>query len=338
MPSICPSLLDTEETTGSSTSIPTYGERLRQSCTNQYNAASQIYSYLDELNGSSKHFTLENCRSSSWFVRNIVSGEVRVASNSCHLRWCPVCSDSRRSYISHSVAGWVEHQSFPKFLTLTIMHSNAPLSHQIDHLYKYFRLLRKRKEFKDSVPGGFWFFQIKKSKSSGQWHPHLHCLISGKYIPQKRLVHIWKEITGTSTIVDIRPIRDPAKACNDAARYAACPGSLAGLSFEDALELVECMHGRRICGTWGTALKVSLRPPTSVDQAEWESVGEWFSVMREKDQNESARAILDAWQFNHPLEAGIKVCHLGPEFEEFDLDNLRELESSFNYPTERSPP
>jgi len=338
MPTKYPSSVHTEETTDPSPPIASYGDVLKLSCREQYEAAAQIYSYLDKLNTSSKHFNLKNCRTNAWFVRNIKSGEVRVAANACHLRWCPVCSDSRRNYISHSVAGWVEKQSYPKFLTLTIMHSNAPLEHQIDHLYKYFRLLRSRKDFKEAVPGGFWFFQIKKSKGSGQWHPHLHCLISGKYIPHSRLVHMWKEITGNSTVVDIRPIRDPAKACNDAARYAACPGSLAGLPFDDALELVKCMHGRRICGTWGTARSVSLRPPTSEDKSEWETVGEWFSVMRQKDSSQAARSILDAWTGEHSLEAGIRVCHKGPAFEEFDLDNLREWEWEGMYPSERSPP
>jgi len=338
MESTMSSSVHTEETTVPSPPIATYGQCLRLSCSDQWVAAEQIYSYLDKINTSSKRFLLENCRSTAWFIRNIESGEVRVAANACHLRWCPVCGDFRRSYISHSVAGWVEHQSYPKFLTLTIMHSNAPLDHQIDHLYKYFRLLRKRKDFKKAVPGGFWFFQIKKSKSSGQWHPHLHCLITGLYIPHSRLVRMWKEITYNSTVVDIRPIRNPAKACNDAARYAACPGSLVGLSFEDALELVECMHGRRICGTWGTAKAVSLRPPTLDNHSEWESVGEWFAVMRQKETNSSALEILDAWRENHPLEAGIRVCHKGPEFEEFDLDCLRQYEWDGYFPSERSPP
>lgn len=338
MPSTVPFSVHSRETTQSLPPIATYGERLRQSCRDQYDAAELIYSYLDTINTTSKRFTLENCRSKAWFVRNLESGEVRVAANSCHLRWCPVCSDSKRAYISHSVAGWVEQQSFPKFLTLTIMHSNAPLEHQIDHLYKYFRLLRKRKDFREAVPGGFWFFQIKKSKSSNQWHPHLHCLITGKWLPHARLVHMWKEITYNSTVVDIRPIRDPAKACNDAARYAACPGSLAGLSFDDALELVECMHGRRICGTWGTARKVSLRPPTSVDVGKWESVGEWFNVMRQKDDNSDARDILEAWQQNHPLEAGIILYPEGYSDEVCTLDEYREFEASFEHWNERSPP
>jgi len=232
----------------------------------------------------------------------------------------------------------VEKQSYPKFLTLTIMHSNAPLEHQIDHLYKYFRLLRNRRDFREAIPGGFWFFQIKKSKASGQWHPHLHCLITGKYIAHSRLVYMWKEITHNSTVVDIRPIRDPAKACNDAARYAASPGSLSGLPFEDALELVECMHGRRICGTWGTARSVSLRPPTLEEKGEWETVGEWFAVLRGKDTVQAAKDILEAWRENHPLQEGIRVNHLGPAFEEFDLDCVREYENDWSHPWERSPP
>lgn len=338
MPTKCSSLVHTEETTVPSASIGTYGERLRQSCQAEWDAADAIYSYIDKLNNSSKHFNLDNCRSQAWFVRHIETGQVRIAANSCHLRWCPICSDSKRSHISRSVTTWVEEQSHPKFLTLTIMHSNAPLTHQIDHLYQYFRLLRKRKEFREAVPGGFWFFQIKKSKSSRQWHPHLHCLITGKYIPHSKLVHIWKDITCNSTVVDIRSIRDPAKASNDAARYAACPGSLAGLSFADALELVECMHGRRICGTWGTARTVSLRAPTCPDREKWETVGGWFSVLGLRTTSDRAKAILAAWQNQEPLEAGIKICHKGPAFEVFDIDEMREYESEFDYPSERSPP
>lgn len=338
MPSTVPSSVHTQETTRSSAADHTYGEHLRQGCLDQYNAANAIYSYLDKLNSSNKRFNLENCRSTAWFVRNIESGEVRVAANSCHLRWCPICSDSKRSYISHSVATWVEQQSHPKFLTLTIMHSNAPLEHQIDHLYKYFRLLRKRKDFREAVPGGFWFFQIKKSKASGQWHPHLHCLITGKYIPHSRLVCMWKEITYNSTVVDIRPIRDPAKASNDAARYAACPGSLAGLPFADALELVECMHGRRICGTWGTARSVSLRAPACPDREKWETVGGWFSVLSLRTSSDQAKAILEAWQYKQPLEAGIILYPAGVTTAECTLDEYREWKSEFEYPSERRPP
>ncbi|MBA7706394.1 hypothetical protein ES703_115247 [subsurface metagenome] len=165
-------------------------------------------------------------------------------------------------------------------------------------LYRFFRSLRARKDFKDCVPGGFWFFQIKKSRNDGRWHPHLHCLISGLYIPHSRLSRIWLEITSNSTVVDIRPIRDPAKASNDAARYAACPGSLAGLPFADALELVECMHGRRICGTWGTARSVSLRAPACPDREKWETVGGWFSVLGLRTTSDQAKAILRAWQNN----------------------------------------
>lgn len=338
MPSPKSSSVHTEETSHPSTPIPTYGERLRHSCLNQYEAAERIYCYLDRLNSTSKRFDLENCRSKAWFVRHIESGDVRIAANSCHLRWCPVCTDSRRSYIAHSVAEWVHDQAHPKFLTLTIKHSNAPLDHQIDHLYKFFRSLRKRKDFNNSVPGGFWFFQIKMSRQSGQWHPHLHCLISGDYIPHSRLKHMWLEITSNSTVVDIRPVRDPAKAANDAARYAACPGSLSGLSFEDALELVECMHGRRICGTWGTARSVSLRSPPCPDREKWQTVGSWDNVCKLSAESPEAKAILFAWQNNKPLDAGIVVYGELDHAGLFDLDELREFRSEFEYPSERSPP
>jgi hypothetical protein len=149
---------------------------------------------------------------------------------------------------------------------------------------------------------------------------------------------MWKDITYNSTVVDIRPIRDPVKASNDAARYAACPGSLAGLPFDDALELVECMHGRRICGTWGTARSVSLRSPACPDREKWETIGNWDQVCKLSATSPEAKAILWAWQNDKPLDEGISLNHKGPDFAEFDIDELREYESEFDYPNDRGPP
>lgn len=338
MPSSVPSSVHTEETTLPFSSYETYGECLRHSCVDRYSAAEAVYSYLDDLNDSSKRWRLESCRSNAWFLREVDSGLVRVASNSCHLRWCPLCADSRRAYISFSVSEWLAKQAHPKFLTLTLKHSEAPLDFQIDCLYRCFQNLRKCKEFKRCVPGGIWFFQVKRSKNDGLWHPHLHCLISGLYIPHSFLSRTWLRITRSSDVVDIRPVRDPSKAANDAARYAACPGSLLGLPFEKSVELVLAMHGRRICGTWGTARNVSLRAPKAVDKHKWQNIGSWASVVCTYDSDANARAILDAWRFNNPLPAGISLASV-----DSSIDGRIELDpSDYDYSTfpgyERSPP
>lgn len=305
MPTTCLPRLDNKETTDPIDAIPSYGVSLRHSCQPQFSAAEQVYSYLDRRKDKSRVDRLRGCRSDAWFCRHKETGEVRVASNACHLRWCPVCSQSRRNYIAHSVAEWVGESDHPKFLTLTLKHSDAPLEWQIQNLYNYFRAIRKRREFKQRVKGGIWFFQIKKSKTDGLWHPHLHCLVEGLYLPKRELSRMWSQITYGSYVVDIRVVHDPQAAANDAAKYAACPGSLVDLSLTEASELVNSMNGRRICGTWGTGRAVSLRPTKQTDKDQWKCVGDWLFILNNRDTSPNARAILNAWKDKQPLEAGI---------------------------------
>lgn len=316
MPTIAEPLVHNKETTAQFDPIPSYGESLRHSCYPAYLAAERVYSQLDEGKDRQRTWRLRYCRGMAWFYRHIETGEVRVGSNACHLRWCPVCSQSRRNYIAHSVAEWLGIASHPKFLTLTLKHTEAPLDFQVQQLYSFFRELRRRKEFKRCVTGGIWFFQIKKSKTDNLWHPHLHCIITGFYLQQRKLSQMWSQITYGSHIVDIRSIRDPQAAANDAARYAASPGSLVDLSHSDGCELVEAMNGRRICGTWGTGRVVSLRPAKQTDKDKWENIGSWDIILNTRESDPNARTILNAWKDKKPLEAGIDCCPI------HDIDNI----------------
>lgn len=332
------SIVHTEETPVQFDSIPTYGATLRHSCYPEFHAAELVYEALDLYSHRHRDKILQGCRSAAWFVRHFETGEVKVASSSCKLRWCPVCARARRAYIAHEIAEWLEDCDHPKFLTLTLKHTSAPLDHQVTHLYKFFRELRRRKEFAKAVTGGVWFFHIKKSKDDGLWHPHLHCLITGLYIPKRLLRNLWIQVTYGSEVIGIRAVHEYDKASSESARYAACPGSLAGLALEDATEMVEAMHGRRICGTWGTGRAVSLRPRPIEDRHMWYSVGRWQAVTADYKTNHNASAILHAWKTNQSLPEGIEYY---PE-DKFETDwakydwPIDSLESPAD--VERSPP
>lgn len=333
-----PSLVHHKETSGRFDSIDTYGDILRRSCRPDYLAADAVYSFLDGDAHFGNASTLSQCRDKAWFTRNDDSGDVRIASKTCHLRWCPLCAAARRNYISFEVNKWVESLKHPKFLTLTMKHTDAPLSHQVMYLYKYFRSLRKMKYFNELVTGGIWFFQIKKSKSDSRWHPHIHCLIGGKYIPHGWLSKAWCKVTYGSSIVDIRPIKDSRKASNDAARYAACPGSLHGLSLEDGVDLVTTMHGKRIVGTWGSARCVSLRAPKISESGKWSNIGSWYHVMSSRDEDQNARAIAYAFYNNQPLAQGIDMAHVDPELHRLDEIDVLDYDLDEMYPQCRGSP
>lgn len=305
MPVECKPRVHNEATSVQINAIGTYGDSLRHSCRPAYLAAMRVYGELDKRKDSGRDDRLRWCRSSAWFLRHVETGEVRVGSNACHLRWCPICAQSRRNYIAHSVSEWTGAASHPKFLTLTLKHTNAPLLHQVTNLYNFFRELRRRKEFARCVKGGIWFFQIKKSKNDALWHPHLHCLIEGLYLSKHKLHKMWCQITFGSFVADIKAIWDPQAAANDAARYAASPGTLVDLDLPDACELVDAMHGRRICGTWGTGRAVSLRPAKLENKDEWQNIGNWYDVIAERLNNPNARAIINAWRDKKPLAKDI---------------------------------
>lgn len=333
-----PSYLDTKETSRQFDSQPTYGACLRRSCYPEFSAAEQIYKELDFGYRRDRAFNLSHCRSTAWFVRHEETGEVRVASNSCHLRWCPVCARARRAYITHEISEWLQVCDHPKFLTLTLKHTDAPLEHQIVHLYQFFRKLRARKEFKAAISGGIWFFHIRKSKTDGRWHPHLHCLVTGKYIPVRRIRNLWIQVTFGSEIVHIRSINDIEKASAESARYAACPGSLAGMDLTAGAEMVNALHGRRICGTWGTGRKISLRPEPSNELNKWSNVGNWQAVTASQKTDHNAQAILFAWQTNNPLPVGIEF-HPEERFEnDYPKWNWEAYELELMAQEERSPP
>lgn len=333
-----PSLVHTEQTTAQNPPLPTYGQVLRQSCRRKFAAAMVIYKVMDASDVSFRANRLDDCRQISWFTRHIQTGEVRVASSCCSLRWCPVCSNVRRNYVTHSVSDWLSKQEYPKLMTLTLLHTKDSLNSQIDKLYKCFRELRRRKEFAAAVTGGVWFFQIKKSKTDGCWHPHIHAVITGDFFPRRRLSRIWYEITNGSMVTEIRAIKDPVGAANEVARYATCPGDLSALSPDDGLEMVDALHSRRICGTWGTGRKISLRPKSTIVKEDWENIGSWKSVFSQIETDQDAKAIVHAWKTGQTLVEGISCAttdHLlelmkDPHWIDYDY------ESVFDH--ERSPP
>lgn len=312
-----PSSLDKQETTINTPSTISYQDRLKSRCSTEWLAALTLYRHLDKDSTQSRGFDMEYCRTSAWFVRHRESGEVHVMASHCSLRWCPLCARARSNVIRHSVSEWLEHADHPKFLTMTLKHSDEPLAYQVNKLYSAFRRLRRYRSFTKLVNGGVWFFQLCRNAQRGQWHPHLHCIITGDYVPYQMLRKLWRNITGDSDILDIRVVRDPEKVAEYVARYAARPANLENLRLKHQVELYEAMHGRRLCGKWGLFTKVELSIHRCPDLSEWERIGSWRVVTELAKTDADARKIIEAWETRQPLPPGISKydvdCFLDPD-------------------------
>lgn len=275
-------------------------------------AVEDMYSSIDEAQNKNYFSRLLDCRSLAMFQRNEETGKVRVTSEHCGLRWCPLCAKSRQGRIMNEVSSWFEQVSRPLLLTLTLKHTTAPLKHQVYYLYKDFKKLRNRKLFKKNSKGGIWFFHIKRSKTDGLWHPHLHCLMDSNYIDKKALSVLWSKITGGSHVIHLKTVINPRNSVAHAARYAAEPCDVSEMSTEDALEVFNTMHGKRLCGTWGSGRTMDLRKPKDKESCHWKNIGTWTEVQDLAYSDPIAKAIIDAYTLDHELDEAITLIEPEP--------------------------
>jgi len=185
-------------------------------------------------------------------------------------------------------------------LTFTLKHSDDPLNIQIDRLYDCFRKIRRRAFLSRRITGGVWFFQLKYNQTEQQWHPHIHCLVAGDFIPHTTLKSLWHKITGDSYVVDVRPVRDLENASTEVARYATSPADLTAVDLELALEVHYSTKNRRICGSWGTARQITLKPAKQEDQDEWFKVADFYFVNVQKNHSLSASEFWKCYRLDLP--------------------------------------
>lgn len=282
-------------------------------------AVHETYEILDQSDGKNRTGRLDDCRKIAWFVRNDKTGQVRVSANHCHLRWCPLCAAAKKTYVAHELHEWLRFADHPKMLTLTLLHSKAPLVNQVNALYKCFRNLRLTKLIRKTATGGIWFFQIKYNSDRQEWHPHIHVLLTGRYIPQGKLSQLWLKITHSSKIVDIRSVTDTEKAAFEVGRYCARPSPVKDIPPTRRTELFTAMHGRRICGTWGTGRQVKLNHPRNPEPGTWTRLCRWNTLRMQLDFNPDAKAIYEAWKNGDALPPDVTLI----EYEDF-IDNVVE--------------
>jgi len=294
-PAVGPSL-DTEETSEHETPQVTYRDFLVSGCRQQVAAARKVVQVVGTGDPENRLKAFDSCRTVAWFVRHSVSGKIRVASSRCGNRWCPLCIKTRRFAIVQSVTAWMNKVVQPKFMTLTLKHTNSPLSEQITALYKFFKELKRRPWFKKRVFGGVWFFQVKVSKADGLYHPHIHILFQGRFIDHAKICQIWKQITHGSDIVDIRAVKNPKKAAEYVARYASAPCDLSKETEEKAIEIATALHGRRICGSWGLAKSVKFKPSLPDDAAQWQKLGGFNQIIEGAKWNDIDSEIVKCWK------------------------------------------
>jgi len=217
----------------------------------------------DSIYGTHLLERFRKCRTMAWHVQNPETWLIRIQSNSCRMRWCPMCGEARVNIIARNCFEFFEKQRSVRFLTLTLKHSDLPVDEQIRRMKDCFIKLSRRVGWKKYVTGSVNFLHVKSNEGTG-WHVHLHIILTGSFVPQKWLSAEWLKVTGDSLVVHVQAAHSEKVlgiTIADFTRYAGSPANLDKISAEHRLELVHAFEGIRVCWTTGICRAVSLSPP-----------------------------------------------------------------------------
>lgn len=241
----------------------------------------------------------DTCGSDPWVVVDAEdSSRFAIHSNHCHSRWCTPCSRERAARIVGNLKVSLNEGDI-RFLTLTMKHSDTPLSAQIDRIYDSFRKLRRAAFWTSAVDGGCAILELKHSHRTGLWHVHIHCLLDGRFIKREDVQAEWWRITGDSHVVDVRRCHDAEHASHYVVKYITKPIPSSVINKPDQLrEMMAAIARRRLVLTWGTWRGVRLSEP--LDLTTWKSIAPLRQLYERKELGN-----VDAWLILTHLEKSL---------------------------------
>lgn len=213
-------------------------------------------------------------------------GRFKLVRAMCHDRFCQPCQRIRTATVRVRLAAAMADQTC-RLLTLTLAADGKPLRDRCNRLYDSFRKLRQRSFWKKNVGAGCAVLEIARNPTTGSWHPHLHCILTGKFLPQATLVSEWRAVTGDSYVVDVRLIREHEKALNYVAKYIT--KTVPDAMLRDELvcaELIRALHRRRALVTFGSWARKNFTKPEKCKNYEYLTGSLDIDVCPGLDENE----------------------------------------------------
>ena len=224
----------------------------------------KVLDVMRETGTSTKRYDrFRTCGESFWVLRSRDDPtRFKLARDFCHDRWCEVCGKLRAETIAANLLGLVGSARL-RIVTLTLRHTGAALTEQIDRLYTCYKRLRRCRMWRERVSAAAAFFELTHNTETGEWHPHMHVLTQGGYLPWGDLRSEWLRATGDSHVVDVREVRQQNQILHYVTKYTCKP--LAAKLYTQPELLAEVMQALRhrklliLTGKWRAA-RVT-RPP-----------------------------------------------------------------------------
>lgn len=233
-----------------------------------------------------------SCGRNAWLERaDLDQSRVRIKQNCCHDRLCLPCANAKAFRVKMALKSMMARPHL-KFITLTLTGKNHTLVEMVDRLYRHFRALRQHPTWDDKISGGAAFLEIKWNDKAHRWHPHLHIIAEGKFLPQAELSDAWRSISKDSFIVWVKPVTNTEVDASYVTKYASKPLNPSFINDDAKLdEAINALRGRRLClcfGTWyGTPLDIAEDEELANDEID---AGGWSSYMPLEDALHQAQS------------------------------------------------
>lgn len=212
-------------------------------------------------------YALETCGSYLVFRDYYTVGKIRLSGMcSCkkHLL-CPLCAIRRgakavRAYLARLAVIREDHPEIQAYLVTLTVKDGPDLGERFQHLLNAVKRYHKqrrngikgqRKVEANKALGAVWSFEVKRGKNSGIWHPHMHAVWLCYERPQLDvLAEEWRDVTGDSFIVDVRPFSqdDVASGFLEVFKYAV---KFSSMEPADTWEVYQTLRGRRLVASFG---------------------------------------------------------------------------------------
>lgn len=181
------------------------------------------------------------------------NGETYLSIGRCRCRACPLCAVHRQRQTEKRINSITETWDNMRHVVLTLQSTTESLDDQLDLLISSYRRLRQSIMWKATVVSAIATVEVTLNIETGMWHPHLHILTTGEYLPQKELSNQWLMASSGSSIVWIGAVHSRKTAAKYISKYIAKPAETSGWSDVHIEELWLALHGRRCIIATGKA-------------------------------------------------------------------------------------
>jgi hypothetical protein len=139
----------------------------------------------------------------------------------------------------------------PRQIILTVKSTDKPLSVQLRFLRRAFSRLRRTPWWLRHVTGGAYTIEVTLNADTHQWHPHIHMIVDGSFIPVKELQTHWHRITAGSKVIWISDVTSRRDSVMELCKYVGKPVASDDWPATELCEYALAVRGQRMVQSFG---------------------------------------------------------------------------------------